>query len=50
MIEIWMGDKTYKSAIREKKLNLVGNPSLINNVSNWMKNSIYADIQPPTEI
>lgn len=50
MIEIWMGDKTYKSAIREKKLKLVGHPSLINNVSNWMKNSVYADIQPPTEI
>jgi len=50
MIEIWMGDKTYKSAMQEKKLKLVGQPSLINNVSNWMKNSVYSDIQPPTEI
>ena len=50
MIEIWMGDKTYKSAVREKKLQLVGDSSLINNVSNWMKNSVYADIQPASEI
>ena len=50
MIDIWLGDKTYKSAIRDKKLNLVGHPSLINNVSSWLKNSIYADIQPATEI
>ena len=50
MIEIWIGDKTYKSAVREKKLKLVGHPSLINNVSSWMKNSVYADIQPASEI
>ena len=43
MIEVWMGDRTYKSAIRDGKLKLVGHPSLVNNVTIWMSNSVYIE-------
>ena len=50
MIEVWMGDKTYKAVIREGKLKLVGHPSLVNNVTNWMSNSVYMEYQSAKEI
>ncbi len=50
MVEVWMGDLSYKSAIRDKKLQLVGPAALTNSVSQWMANSVFADIPPATEI
>ena len=50
MIEVWMGDRTYKSAIRDGKLKLVGHPSLVNNVTSWMSNSVYMEHQPAKDI
>ncbi len=50
MIEIWMGDRTYNSAIRENKLRLIGPPSIINNVSRWMDYSIFAELPSAVEI
>ena len=50
MIEIWMGDRTYRSAQRDGKLKLSGLPALTRNVTDWMTNSAYAGIAPPTEI
>lgn len=50
MIEVWMGDITYRQAIREKRLKLVGSSSLVRNVSRWMANSVYAGIPHAKEI
>jgi len=50
MVEVWMGDITYRKAIREKRLKLIGPVSLINNVTNWMANSVYAGIPRAAEI
>lgn len=50
MIEVWMGDRTYKSAIREGKLKLVGAPSLVNNVTGWMSNSVYMEDRSAEDI
>jgi len=50
MIEVWMGDLTYKKAIREKRLKLIGPPALTGNVTNWMANSVYAGIPRAIEI
>jgi DNA-binding HxlR family transcriptional regulator len=50
MVEVWMGDITYRKAIREKRLKLIGPVSLINNVTNWMANSVYAGIPRAVEI
>jgi DNA-binding HxlR family transcriptional regulator len=50
MVEVWMGDITYRKAIREKRLKLIGPVSLINNITNWMANSVYAGIPRAVEI
>lgn len=50
MVECWMGDKTYKSAIAEKRLKLVGPSVLTRNVQNWLSDSIFAGIPPARDI
>ena len=42
MMEVWMGDKSYKTAIDSKNLKIVGSSSLTRNVSKWMCNSDFA--------
>lgn len=44
MCQLWMGDISYKKAIAENKLTLVGLPALTRNVKTWLKPSIFADI------
>ncbi len=46
MCELWMGDISYKKAIGEKKLQLLGLPALTKNVSDWLKPSGFAGIPP----
>ena len=50
MIEVWMGDITYRKAICDKRLNMVGPEILTRNVTNWMSNSIFAEMPEATEI
>ena len=50
MCELWMGDISYKKAIAEKKLTLVGLPALTRNVSEWLAPSIFADVPPAEQI
>jgi len=50
MIEIWMGDISYKNAIRQQKLKVLGPSSLTSNVTSWMSNSNFADIPAANEI
>ena len=50
MIGIWMGDQTYRSAIRSGKLKLTGPPALTRSVTDWMANSIFAGIPAAEEI
>ncbi len=42
MMEVWMGDQTYKSAIDSNKLKIVGTPGLTRNVAKWLRNSDFA--------
>lgn len=44
MADIWMGDATYRQALRSGALTLVGAASLTRNVTEWMRNSAYADL------
>jgi len=44
MVEIWMGDTTYRQAIRNGALKLVGAPALTRRVTDWMRNSEYTDL------
>ena len=42
MADIWMGDSTYRKAIRDRSLSVVGDKSLTRNVTAWMSNSVFA--------
>jgi len=42
MMEVWMGDQSYKSAINSNKLKIVGLASLTRDITKWMRNSDFA--------
>lgn len=44
MVDIWVGNTTYKKAIRDGRLKIVGDKFLTRNVTEWMANSIFADL------
>ena len=50
MCELWMGDISYRRAIAEEKLQLVGPPALTRNVSAWITPSMFAGIPPVRQI
>lgn len=50
MIETWMGDIPYRSAIASGRLKLVGPKTLTRNISGWMSDSIFAGIPPARQI
>lgn len=50
MIECWMGDRSYKSAIAEKRMNIVGPSALTRNIREWITDSVFADLPPAFEI
>lgn len=50
MVGCWMGDKTYKAAIADKQLNVVGPSALTRNIQYWITDSIFAGIPPAREI
>ena len=50
MIETWMGDIPYRSAIASGRLKLVGPKALTRNISGWMSDSIFAGIPPARQI
>ena len=41
--EIWMGDRTYRDAIKEGDLIMDGDPSLTRSVSAWLRPSIFVN-------
>ncbi|MEN8128591.1 MAG: winged helix-turn-helix transcriptional regulator [Pseudomonadota bacterium] len=50
MADIWMGDNTYKKAIRDGSLKIVGDKMLTHNITAWMSNSIFTDLPSAREI
>ncbi|MCG6889175.1 MAG: hypothetical protein LJE92_06260 [Gammaproteobacteria bacterium] len=50
MVGCWMGDETYKAAIVDKRLQLVGPSALTRNIQHWIADSIFAGIPPAREI
>ena len=50
MADIWMGDNTYKKAIRDGDLKIVGHAMLTHNVTTWMSNSIFSDLPSAKDI
>ena len=50
MCELWMGDVSYKRALAEEKLQVVGPSALTRNISSWITPSIFAGIAPARQI
>ena len=50
MADIWMGDNTYKKAMGDDSLKIVGNEILTRNITSWMNISFFADLPPASEI
>ena len=50
LAQIWMGENSYKKAIRDGALTLVGNSALTGNITSWMSNSMFADLPAASEI
>jgi DNA-binding HxlR family transcriptional regulator len=50
MADIWMGDNTYKKAIRDGAMKIVGEKGLTRNITPWMNNSIFTDLPPARDI
>ena len=50
MVNCWMGDETYRAAIADKRLQLVGPSALTRNIQLWIADSIFAGIRPAREI
>ena len=50
MIEVWMGDAAYKTAISDGRLILVGQSAMTRNVESWLAPSVFTGIPPATAI
>ena len=50
MADIWMGESSYRKAVNDGLLKLVGPSALTNDVTSWMVSSIFADLAPASEI
>lgn len=50
MIDVWMGDLSYRKAVNSDKLKVVGPSALTRNIFTWMDVSIFADLPSAEEI
>ena len=50
LADIWMGESTYKKAVNDGSLKVVGNKTLTRNITAWMSNSLFADLPPASKI
>jgi hypothetical protein len=50
MIICWMSNSTYKSAISDNLMTVVGQPALTRNIREWLTCSVFADLPPAKEI
>ena len=50
MCQLWMGDVSYKKAVADGRLQLIGPKLLTSDVASWLKPNIFAGLQPAKEI
>lgn len=50
MTDIWMGEDSYRKAMAEDRLSIIGPSALVNTVSSWLANSIFSELPPAREI
>ncbi len=44
MVDVWMGELTYRKAVSSNQLKVVGPTSMTKNIFSWMDASIFADL------
>lgn len=42
MVDVWMGDSTYRKAISDEDMTIIGPSLLTHDVSNWMEPSVFS--------
>jgi DNA-binding HxlR family transcriptional regulator len=50
MISCWMGDLTYKAAMADKRMTVVGHQTLKRNIQSWLADAAFAGIPPARQI
>jgi len=50
MINVWTGDVSYRKAVKNDDLKVVGPRALTNNIFTWLNSSIFADLPSAEEI
>jgi DNA-binding HxlR family transcriptional regulator len=50
MIQVWMGDLSYRAAMADGRMNVVGPLALTRDIKTWLAPHILADIRPAREI
>lgn len=50
MIEVWVGDVSYRKAVADDRLKVVGPKALSRDISTWIRPSLFDGIEPATEI
>ena len=50
LADIWMGDTTYRKAIANDDLKIVGHKALTSDIGSWLSTSDFAGIAPASEI
>jgi DNA-binding HxlR family transcriptional regulator len=50
MVDVWMGDTTYRKAMTSDAMKVAGPKALINHIPNWMQASVFADAAPASDI
>lgn len=50
MADIWMGESSYRQAMNDGSMKIVGDQSLTRNITSWLANSIFADLPPASAI
>jgi len=50
LVDIWMGDSSYKQAVKQGNLKLISDKNLTQNMSAWLSNSIFTDLPAASEI
>ena len=50
MIDVWMGDLSYRKAVKNDQLKVVGPAALTRDIFSWINPSIFSDLRPAEEI
>jgi DNA-binding HxlR family transcriptional regulator len=50
MADIWMGESSYRKAVANDEMKIVGHKTLVKDIRSWMPDSIFADLTSATEI